>query len=175
MEDAVVQLPGLLPPRRSNSTAWARRRDVTAWVLSLWFGCGLVPLAPGTAGTIGAVPLYLALAPLGRWWIGVAALAITVVAIGVSSRVAVLHGTKDPQFVCVDEVAGVFVTWLGAPFGWKATIAGVLLFRLFDTWKPFPARRAEKLPLGYGIVLDDVVAGVWGAAALFVLDHLAWL
>jgi phosphatidylglycerophosphatase A len=175
MQDAVVQLPGMLPPRRSTSTARERRRDVTAWVLSLWFGCGLTPIAPGTAGTLGAVPLYLVIAPFGRWWTAAAALAITWMAIAVSSRVAALHGTKDPQFVCVDEVAGVFVTWLGAPFGWKATIAGFVLFRVFDTWKPFPARRAERLPLGYGIVLDDVVAGVWGAATLFGLDRLGWL
>ena len=77
--------------------------------------------------------------------------------------------------MCVDEVAGVLVTWIGAPQGWKATFAGFVLFRLLDWWKPFPARACEGLPGGFGIVLDDVAAGLWGAAALVALGRTGWL
>ena len=137
-----------------------------AWLLSLWFGCGRVPLAPGTAGTLGAVPLYLLVRPFGV--LAVAALTIVVTAAGIwaSSRVAADTGLKDPQIVCVDEVAGVLVTWLASPPSWQGVVAGFLLFRIFDWKKPFPARKLERLPGGFGIVSDDLAAGAWGAAAL---------
>src|SRR5712675_1127366 len=77
--------------------------DRIAWILSLWFGCGLVPRAPGTAGTLGAIPLYLILRPYGLAPVGVAAALLTVVGIWASSRVARFSGRKDPQFVCIDE------------------------------------------------------------------------
>jgi len=175
MVSAIVQPLGFLPPRRAETTGWQRGWDVAAWIVSLWFGCGLVPRAPGTAGTLGAVPFYLMVRPFGWWWTAAASAAITAVGIAASSRVARLHGSKDPQFVCVDEVAGVMITWLGAPFGWRATAVGFVLFRIFDSWKPFPARRAEAWPLGFGIVLDDVFAGLWGAAALFALAQFGWV
>jgi phosphatidylglycerophosphatase A len=150
-------------------------KDRIAWIVSIWFGCGLVPRAPGTAGTIGAVPLYLIVRPLGLWAVALAACLLTVVGIWASSRVARICEQKDPQFICVDEVAGVFVTFLGAPAGWKGTLLGVLLFRLLDCTKPFPARACEKLPGGYGIVLDDVAAGLWGALMLVALHAGGWI
>ena len=98
--------------------------------------------------------------------IAVAATALLVTAVGVwaSGRVERRLGIKDPQIVCVDEVAGVLVTWIAAPPTWRALIVGGLLFRLFDQIKPWPARAAEKLPGGWGVMLDDVAAGAWGAA-----------
>jgi phosphatidylglycerophosphatase A len=149
--------------------------DRIAWWISIWFGCGLVPRAPGTAGTIGAVPLYLLIRPLGLPAVALAGGLLTVVGIWASSRVARLCGQKDPQIICVDEVAGVFVTFLGAPAGWKGTLLGVLVFRLFDCTKPFPARACERLPGGYGIVLDDVAAGAWGAAVLLAAHGVGWI
>ncbi len=165
----------LRPPLVENESPAQRFWNVVAWTISLWFGCGLLPKAPGTAGTLGALPLYWMLEPLGRWWIAAAAALATLVGIWASSRVAKLSGLKDPQFVCVDEVAGVLVTWIGAPAGWRGTVAGFVLFRLLDWWKPFPARACEKLPGGYGIVLDDVAAGLWGAAALVMLQRIGLL
>jgi phosphatidylglycerophosphatase A len=143
--------------------------DGLAWVLSLWFGCGLVPYAPGTAGTLGALPLYLWVRPHGIAALSATAVAITVLGVWSSSRVAAASGLKDPQFICVDEVAGVLVTWLAAPEGWKGVVAGFLLFRFFDWYKPYPARALERLPGGFGIVCDDVAAGAWSALALFAL------
>jgi phosphatidylglycerophosphatase A len=165
----------LLPPPRLGETASERRTDAAAWVFSLWFGCGLVPRAPGTAGTLGALPLYWLVRSQGVWAVAAAAVAITGAGIWASSRVAKISGLKDPQFVCVDEVAGVLVTWLGAPSGWKGTIAGLVLFRILDWMKPFPARTCERLPGGYGIVLDDVAAGLWGASLLGALQYFGWL
>lgn len=144
-------------------------RDRVAHVLAVWFGCGHVPIAPGTAGTLGAIPLYLLLRPHGLWAVAIAAGALTVVGIWAASRVAARTGLKDPQIVVIDEVAGVLVTLLAAPEGSRGTLAGFVLFRVFDQLKPWPARQAERLPSGFGIVLDDIAAGVWGAAVLLAL------
>jgi phosphatidylglycerophosphatase A len=84
-------------------------------------------------------------------------------------------GGKDPQIVCIDEVAGVFVTWLAAPATWRGLVAGVVLFRIFDQLKPWPARAAERLGGGAGVMLDDVFAGVWGAGFLAAGRLLHWL
>jgi phosphatidylglycerophosphatase A len=149
--------------------------DITAHVLSVWFGCGHVPIAPGTAGTIGAIPLYLLLRPHGPVAVAIAAAVVTVVGIWASGRVERRLGIEDPQIVCIDEVAGVLVTWIVAPQTTRALVVGFIAFRLFDQLKPWPARTAERLPGGPGIMLDDVAAGVWGAAVLILGRVFGWL
>jgi phosphatidylglycerophosphatase A len=161
--------------RDASDTALMRVGDGLAWVLSLWFGCGLVPYAPGTAGTLGAIPLYGLVRPYGLVPLAIAALVVSLVGVWSSSRVVRATGSKDPQFVCVDEVAGVLVTWLAAPEGWKGTLAGFVVFRIFDWLKPFPARALERLPGGLGVVCDDLAAGAWGAAALLGLRAVGLL
>jgi len=141
-------------------------RATVAHVLAVWFGCGHVPVAPGTAGTLGAIPLYLLVRPHGLPAVALTALAVTLVGLWAAGEVELRLGTKDPQIVCIDEVAGVLITWLAAPPTWGGLIAGVVLFRILDQWKPWPARRAESLGGGAGVMLDDVVAGLWGAALL---------
>jgi phosphatidylglycerophosphatase A len=142
-----------------------RRR--LAYVLATWFGCGLVPIAPGTAGTLGAIPLYLALRPLGPMAVLGAALVITFVGIWVAGIVALDTGRKDPQIVVIDEVAGVLFTLAAAPPTWLGLVVGFVAFRLFDQLKVWPANVAERrLPGGWGIVLDDVAAGAWGAVVV---------
>jgi phosphatidylglycerophosphatase A len=137
-----------------------------AYVLATWFGCGFVPLAPGTAGTLAAVPLYLALRPGGPLAVlGVAGL-LTAVGVWAASEVCVATGEDDPQIVVIDEVVGVLVTLAAAAPTWTSLVAGVVLFRVFDQWKPWPARQLESLHGGMGVVMDDVAAGVWGAAVL---------
>ncbi len=141
--------------------------DVLAHVLAVWFGCGHVPKAPGLAGTLGAIPLYLIVRSRGPIVVAAVGVCITAIGIWASGRVARRLGTKDPQMICIDEVAGVFVTWIAAPRSLVGLVAGVVLFRLFDQFKPWPARLAERrLSGGTGIVLDDVFAGLWGAAVL---------
>jgi phosphatidylglycerophosphatase A len=143
--------------------------------VAVWFGCGHVPIAPGTAGTLGAIPLYLLIRPLGPLAVAAAAVALTAVGIWAAARVERRLGGKDPQIVCVDEVAGVFVTWIAAPPTTRALVAGVIAFRIFDQLKPWPARRAERLKGGAGIVLDDIAAGLWGAGVLLAARALGFL
>jgi phosphatidylglycerophosphatase A len=110
----------------------------------------------------------------------VGALAIVVSLLGVwaADRVANYLQKKDPQIVVVDEVAGQLITYLGllttATFAlnWKYLLAGFILFRVFDIWKPFPARQAESLPGGLGIMADDWVAGLYAALVLALARHL---
>jgi phosphatidylglycerophosphatase A len=132
-----------------------------------------VPVAPGLAGTLGAIPLYLLVRPWG--WPAVLATALVVTAIGIWAAGVVERelAVKDPQIICIDEVAGVLVTWTAAPSTWTGLVAGVVLFRLFDQFKPWPARLAERrLPGGFGVVGDDVLAGLWGVAVLLVARRL---
>jgi phosphatidylglycerophosphatase A len=151
-------------------------RDKIAHVLAVWFGCGHFPKAPGTAGTVGAIPLYLLLRPHGLIAVAVAAVVVTAVGVWSSSRVCERLQLEDPQIVCIDEVAGVLITWLGAPVGWRGTLAGFVLFRVFDQLKPFPARLAERrLPSGWGVMFDDVFAGAWAAVVLLAARKVGWL
>jgi phosphatidylglycerophosphatase A len=152
------------PPPPAPRTA----RDVVAHVLAVWFGCGHLPVAPGTWGTLGAIPLYLLVRPHGVWAVAAAALVVTLAGLWAADVVERRLRIKDPQIVCIDEVAGVLITWLAAPPTLPGLIAGVVLFRIFDQWKPWPARRAERLGGGAGVMLDDVVAGIWGALVLGV-------
>ena len=164
--------PSPTAPLPLRLSAW---RDKLAHVIAVWFGCGHVPYAPGHSGTIGTIPLYLLVRPYGPIGVAVTALLVTAVGVWASGRVERRLGIKDPQIVCVDEVAGVLVTWIAAPPTWRGLIVGGLLFRLFDQFKPWPARAAEKLPGGWGVMLDDVAAGAWGAAVVVGARALGWL
>jgi phosphatidylglycerophosphatase A len=144
-------------------------------VLGTWFGCGLFPKAPGTAGTLGALPLYLLLVRGGPALVLAGALTVTLVGVWAGGRVARLRGTHDPQIVCIDEVAGVLITLAAAPFTTAGVMVAVVLFRVLDMTKPWPARAAERLPAGWGIMLDDVLAGLWGALLVLGARLLGWL
>jgi phosphatidylglycerophosphatase A len=161
-----------MPPSSATKNRW----DVVAYVLSVWFGCGLVPRAPGTAGTLGALPLYLLLRMLGVGAVLTGAVVVTLVGIWASDRTARRLGQKDPQIVCIDEVAGVLFTWAFVPEGVLGVVVGFVLFRIADQLKPWPARAAERrLPGGFGIMLDDVFAAAWAAGVVLVARRLGWL
>jgi phosphatidylglycerophosphatase A len=156
-------------PRPQGPRAWA------AHILAVWFGCGHLPVMPGTWGTLGAIPLYLLVRPLGLGAVAATALAVTLVGLWAAGDVERRLGGKDPQIVCIDEVAGVMVTWLAAPPTWAGVVAGFVAFRVLDQLKPWPARAAERLGGGAGVMLDDVAAGVWGAGLLGAARGLGWL
>jgi phosphatidylglycerophosphatase A len=143
----------------------------TARALATWFGCGLVPKAPGTMGTLGAIPLYwLVVREGGQLAVAVAALLVTSIGVWAASVVQRDLGVEDPQVVVIDEVAGVLFVLAASPPTLIGTAVGVVLFRLFDQLKPWPAFVAERgLPGGWGVVFDDVFAGAWGAAAITAL------
>lgn len=140
-----------------------------AYVLATWFGCGRVPIAPGTAGTLGAIPLYLLLRPCGPAVVLGVAIALAAVGVWAADQVIARTGLKDPQIVVIDEVVGVLVTLAASAPTWTSLALGFVLFRVFDQWKPWPARQLESLHGGWGVVMDDVAAGAWGAAALGAL------
>lgn len=100
---------------------------------------------------------------------------MTLVGIPAATLVARAYGSKDPQFIVIDEVAGQLVTLIAVPLVWKTFLAGFILFRVFDMWKPFPVRRLERLPEGTGIVVDDLAAGVYALAVMHLLLHFGLL
>ncbi len=138
------------------------------WI-AFGFGSGLSPWAPGTAGTLAAIPLYLLLAPLPiAAYLTVLGL-VCGVGVWVCGRTARDLGEKDPSAIVWDEFAGYLLTMAAAPAGWPWVLGGFAAFRLFDIWKPWPVRAAEcARPEGVGIMLDDLVAGAmaWGVLRL---------
>lgn len=143
--------------------------------LSIWFGCGLSPKAPGTVGTLGALPLYWLLARGGTVTVALGAAVITLLGVWAAGRVARQTGLPDPQIVVIDEVAGVLTALSFAAPTPLSVAAAVLLFRLFDIWKPGPVRYFEQnLPGGWGIVMDDIAAGLCAGALTFGLQTLIW-
>ena len=129
---------------------------------------GLVPVAPGTAGSVVGLVLLMLVRAGGNDWLEALVL-VTVVAIGTwSAGVAERHYLReDPGEVVIDEVAGMMLTLLWLPSGWIPFLIGFLAFRFFDIVKPFPARLAERMPGGWGVMADDLVAGLYGYASVW--------
>ncbi len=151
-------------------------KSLSWWIYSA-AGAGHAPIAPGTAGSaVGAALLLLPgrVPGLPGWQSPVWALPIAALFLaGVwSCRAAEAAHGKDPGVVVVDEVVGMFVSLLFLPNSIAAVASGFFLFRAFDIVKPFPARLAEKARGGWGIMLDDVAAGVW---ANIVLRAVLWI
>ena len=142
-------------------------------------GIGYCPVAPGTAGSAVGLALVIGLrqVPFEPAWLAVCLtlLAGCLFGLGVwaAGKAEKFFGRVDPGQVVVDEVVGQIITFLASPLAsWKWLLVGFLLFRLFDVVKPFPARRAERVSGGWGIMLDDVAAGVYSAVALTVLEFV---
>ncbi len=143
-----------------------------AVIVATWFGCGYFPWGPGTVGSLAAVAIaawlhfYL---HAGRGVLLLLTAALLFPGIWAATQTARFAGRKDPGLVVVDEVLGQWVTLAGATvWNAKAFVAGFVLFRLFDIWKPWPIRKLEQLPEGVGIVADDLAAGVYGALILYI-------
>ena len=154
------------------------RRSLSIWIAT-GLGAGYFPVAPGTAGSAVGLALVIALRQtrLESPALAVCLAAFTglLFAAGVWSagKAEKVFGCVDPRQVVIDEVAGQILTFVATPrVSWIGLIAGFLLFRGFDIIKPFPARRAERIPGGWGIMLDDVVAGLYSLIALVVLGRL---
>jgi phosphatidylglycerophosphatase A len=154
--------------------------DAFSKLVATAFGAGYAPKAPGTCGTAVAIPLAWALASLSAWQFGLVAACITVLGVACAQRAGRAWGTEDDQRIVIDEVAGYLVTVIPVDrSGWAPLAAGFVIFRALDIVKPFPIRWLdEHVPGGWGVMLDDVAAGVMGAGAMLLLDHfgaLAWL
>jgi phosphatidylglycerophosphatase A len=144
----------------ANKTLWA-------WLIGTFFGAGLLKPGPGTYGSVAAVLLWFFAAhalhpsPLSLA-IGttIAATLATLIGIPAATIVARESARKDPGHVVIDEVAGQLIALVAIPPDWQHAALSLLLFRLFDIFKPWPIRKLEALPDGTGIMLDDVAAGI---------------
>jgi len=135
-----------------------------------WGGTGFSPFASGTVGTLAAIPLYLVLVRLPLPLYLLTVLAFTLFACWISGHAEDVFGEKDSGKIVIDEVAGYLVTMIAVPLSWQSVLAGFLFFRLFDIVKPQPARWFDRsLKNGYGVVLDDIAAGIYACAATHLL------
>ncbi len=139
-------------------------------LLSLGFGSGLAPVAPGTFGTLVAVPLYLLLAQLSLpWYLLVVAIAFGV-GVYLCQYTSDALGVHDHGGIVWDEFVGYWITMIAVPLAWQWILLGFVLFRVFDIVKPWPVKVADvKMKGGFGIMLDDVLAGLYALACM----HLA--
>lgn len=129
-------------------------------------GSGYAPFAPGTAGTVVAVPLYLIFSPLSWPLYLITITAFSALAVLVSQEAEKLFGKKDSQCIVIDEIAGyLWSLFLVVPTV-PHVLAAFVFFRFFDIVKVFPAGASQRLPGGYGVVADDVVAGIYANLTL---------
>jgi phosphatidylglycerophosphatase A len=156
----------------------AKKKTLWAWLIGTFFGAGLLKPGPGTYGSIAAVLLWYAAAHLLHpstidLAIGTAIAAIIATLIGIPAATIVAResGREDPGHVVIDEVAGQLIALIAIPADWRHAALSLVLFRLFDIFKPPPIRQLERLPTGTGIMLDDVAAGFF-ALAIAQLLHL---
>lgn len=134
---------------------------------------GHAPVAPGTAGSLAALPIiwfvYPRLSPASACGLVLAFCAIAIWA----AHQQVSDEQKDPQHVVIDELVGQMIALLFIPLGFFTIAAGFVLFRIFDVFKPFPSRQSEKLPGGWGIVMDDVAAGIYANLVLRIVIYFS--
>jgi phosphatidylglycerophosphatase A len=157
------------PSETARKTSWA-------WTVATFFGVGMGRPGPGTWGSVAAVLLWGVIAWLFHpthnglllvVFIGIIlSIASGIPAATISARESARH---DPQFVVIDEVAGQWIALLGSPADLRHGVIALILFRLLDITKPFPVRKLEKLPEGWGIVFDDVAAGLYALGVVSVL------
>ncbi|WP_252178448.1 phosphatidylglycerophosphatase A [Endozoicomonas sp. 4G] len=136
-------------------------------------GSGLSPVAPGTVGTLAAIPFYLMFQHLPLWnYLLVLAVSI-VLGIWLCDKTSKDLGVHDHRGIVWDEFVGYWITMLAAPSGWEWIVVGFILFRIFDILKPWPIGWLDKqVHGGLGIMIDDIVAGIF---ALVSLQVIAWL
>ena len=159
---------GVLPVQSVRKTSWAG-------AVATFFGIGYLKPGPGTFGSIAALLMWAAVVVIRHPSLQAMVIVLLVwialaIAAGIPAATIVEResGGHDPQFVVIDEVAGQWIALLFSPADWRHALIALVLFRLFDIVKPFPVRRLERLPGGWGIVFDDVAAGLYalGSASL---------
>ena len=146
--------------------------------IAYWFAtCGFlgqVPYGPGTVGSFIAIPLVLVLQNRPFSLLLSCAL-LVVLAVWTSDVVAAKFNQKDPQEIVIDEFCGLLISFLFLPIRWQTLLAGFFLFRFFDITKPAAIRQIEQIPNGFGIVFDDLMAGVYTNFILHILIRYAHL
>ena len=149
-------------------------RERAVLFMATGFFIGTVPFAPGTFGTLIGLPVCFLLSRLHFLQSVICILVFIPFAIWIASAAEKILKQKDPGQIVIDEIAGLMVTFAGLPFNLKTALAGFIIFRVFDILKPFPIRTLEKkVGGGSGVVLDDVLAGVYGNLILRVVVHIS--
>jgi phosphatidylglycerophosphatase A len=171
--------PGLTPLMDSatSSSLPAGKRTLWAWAVATFFGAGLMKPGPGTWGSAAAAllwfaagyGLHLSLSELS-WFTLLGAVTATGIGVLASNRVESESQRKDPGHIVIDEVAGQWIALIHSGLSLSHLLAAFLFFRIFDILKPWPARRLESLPRGWGIMFDDVAAGVYALLLVQVLQ-----
>lgn len=156
----------------------ARKTDPSNLLLS-WFGCGYVRRAPGTAGSLGALPFAWAIQSTGvSWALPVASFVLFLLGVWLAGRHLTHAGPEngDPQWIVIDEAAGVWLALSALDPSWLSYSLGFLLFRLFDIWKPWPIGWIDRsVKGGLGVMLDDLVAGLFAALLLYGASLMWWI
>ncbi|MGD9132233.1 MAG: phosphatidylglycerophosphatase A [Desulfobacterales bacterium] len=138
-------------------------RERAVLFVATGFFIGTVPFAPGTFGSLIGLPVCFLLSHLNLLESVICILVFILFAMGIASAAEKIIKQRDPGQIVIDEIAGLMVTFAGLPFNLKTVLAGFIIFRVFDILKPFPIRMLERrIGGGSGIVLDDVLAGVYG-------------
>jgi phosphatidylglycerophosphatase A len=140
--------------------------------LAFGLGSGTLPIAPGTWGTIAAIPIYLLLRDLSLFYYGMVLLVVIGAGIWLCDVAERDIGIPDYSGIVWDEIAGFLITMFAAPKQWVWILVGFILFRLFDIWKPWPIQQIDSyLKGGLGVMLDDVLAGIYAWLVLQILCH----
>ncbi len=161
--EAVMNARGTLPD--------GLRLSDPAILLATWFGTGLLPKAPGSWGSLAALPFAWGI-HLALGWPGLAAAVVAVFITGVwCSGVFIKAGGPDPAAVVIDEVAGQWLVLLVVPTDWFLYGAGFVFFRFADIVKPWPVSWADRrIKGGFGVMFDDVLAALYAGGALYALS-----
>ncbi len=145
-----------------------------ALLIATWFGSGLIKPAPGTWGSLAALPFAWVIATFGEsWYLLPAAIALFPVGVWAATEYDRVKESHDSSEIVVDEVVGVWITLAFVPPDWLHYLVGFVLFRLFDILKPWPVRWADrKIAGGMGVMLDDVLAAIYAALSLYLIGML---
>jgi len=140
--------------------------------LAFGFGSGCSPWAPGTFGTLAAIPIYLLLQATSLWMYLLITTLMFLIGIWLCGETTKKLGVHDHSGIVWDEIVGYLVTMIAAPQGWLWIVTGFVLFRIFDILKPWPISIADKkISGGFGIMIDDIIAGIFAFTTLQLILH----
>ena len=144
-----------------------------AGLLAFGFGSGLSPVAPGTMGTLVAIPFAIVLRNLSDPWFWIVLIALFMLGVWVCGRVSSELGVHDHGGIVWDEMVGYWLTVAFIPLQWPWLLAAFVLFRFFDIFKPWPIRHLDKnVAGGFGIMIDDVLAAIYSMAILGIMQYI---
>ena len=142
------------------------------YLIATGLGVGKLPMMPGTFGSVLGTLAFL-LTPTDSFLIRLIILVIILIAGAFSSfRIEMATGKEDSQIIVIDEIAGVWLTLTIIPGGIWFSLVGLSLFRLFDIWKPYPIKKLEKVKYGYGVMLDDLLAGLYAGVLIIIYNNV---